>query len=433
VLAGASVAIILLARPSPLAVVAVSPADGAADVDRRAQVIVTFSRPVDPVATERVMAISPPVTGYASVGGRRAAFTPHPSLRGGSGYTVTIAGARDLSGRGLERPVVTTFRTRPLTLVVRLEAGGLARVPVGGSPTSVVSDPVGEFAPAAGALAYVRRRDGILVIDRAGRRMEVSIPSGLEARDLEWSSSGRALFFLATGVGEAGLAHVVRVEETSTPVALSPARPSLGGPLITEALKRSLVEVVYGHDSYAVVGDSAIVRDRNWDFALVDPSGTPRVALGPFLAVGNASPRGDALAIVDVDPADPALHRQIVVYGRGGALRHVSMSDRDSQSPRLAHGADRLVYATGRAAGVPRERVYALEIFDLTSGARRLLTTPRPGETDEAPRWSPDDAWIVFRRGPVAAPAERRAWLVPSEGGVAAPVLLDAIDARWDP
>ncbi len=111
--------------------------------------------------------------------------------------------------------------------------------------------------------------------------------------------------------------------------------------------------------------------------------GTRMGTLGPVLAVGDVAPGGDAPTVVDVDPADAALRRQVLVYW---------------------------------------------------SGRRRRLTSPPAGMTDGAPRWAPDDSWMSFVRSPIGADRGKgRVWLVPAEGGDARPLAIAATAARWLP
>jgi len=70
---------------------------------------------------------------------------------------------------------------------------------------------------------------------------------------------------------------------------------------------------------------------------------------------------------------------------------------------------------------------------DRPTGARQALTAPPAGESDDEPRWSPDDAWLLFRRSPVDAPERGRVWVVAAGGGGARPLEPAATDARWSP
>jgi len=445
------VAIVLFAVPRPLTIIDVSPAAGAADVAPTTQIVVTFSRPLDDATMGAAITVAPPVAGFTSVAGRRLAFTPRASLGAGTSYTVTIGhGVHDRGGRALPRPLVLTFRTRAAALLARTRSG-LVRTTVGsgGEPVApraargeagrVVDGPVGAFAlSSSGALAYVDARERQLVVQRARQAsLRIAVPRDLDVRDLEWAAE-RALLFIGARADEAGRVLIVRLEApgpTVEPFGDGGASARLAAPLVMEILKRSLVEIVYRRDSYALTPDrrSVIVRDRNWDFALVDLDGTRRGTIGPFLAVGNASPRGDGLAVVDVDPGDPALRRRVLRYGRDGSVRALSPPDADTHSPRFAHASDAIAVATAPAIGRPAERAFAIALIDVETGTPRPLTAPPPGSADDEPQWSADDGWIAFRRTTIGNPGSARMWMIPVAGGEARPVEPEADAVRWVP
>ena len=170
------------------------------------------------------------------------------------------------------------------------------------------------------------------------------------------------------------------------------------------------------------------------------------------------------VAFVELDAARAA-PRRVVAFERAGRLRPVSAPDRDSHSPRFAHLSRAVVFLAAVAPGSPDQRSeerrrssptpptasvtgvgasplaqngsrparYAIEIADLDTGLRRRLTLPGPAESDDSPRWSPDDAWISFRRAPVDSPERASVWLVPATGGEARRLPVAGVDARWSP
>ncbi len=480
-LAAAIGLVIALGEPRPLAVVDTRPGDGASGVPVTAQVLVVFSRPVDEASVRAGLSVEPQTEGFVSAAGRRAAFTPRAGFRAGAEYTVTLGrGIRDRAGRPLPGPVTVRFRTRGQALVVGTSDGRLLRVtlPAAGpgsapeGPPAPDAEPlagpgVGAFATsAAGDLAYVLPAEGVLVVESAGtgatRRIALPKAGGsgfgaygtatraVEIRELTWAPGGAVLGFLAPRRDGALVPHLVHLGEATpaaTPFGPPPQPLPTDSALVVEALKKSLVEIVYRRDTFAFTPDGrgVIIRDRNWDYAVFGFDESRRGTLGAFLAVGNTSPSGEVVAVVDVDPADPALKRQVIAYERSGRLRALSSPERDSHSPRFAHRSDRLVYVTGEAVGPPGERRFALEVVDLGSGARRRLTAPPPGQSDDAPRWSPDDAWISFRRAPAGAPERGQVWLVladtrrppAAERGSgpeeARPLPVAATDAQWVP
>jgi hypothetical protein len=441
-LAGALGTLIALAEPRALSVVEVRPADGAADVPITIQITVTFSRPLEEASARAGISVAPGTEGFVSVAGRRAAFTPRFGFLGDTAYTLHLAaGIRDRGGRTLQHEIVTRLRTRPVGLVVRTPDGRLLQIRSSREPEPMAEAPVAAFAVSPdGSLAYVREDERALVVAPPGGGMprRIALPGDLVIRRIEWVPGGAGLLLLAATGSASGAPYLVRLG--SAVPAIEPFGPRAGwidpaSPLVTEALKKSLVEIVYREDTFAVTADgrAAIVRDQNWDFALIGLDGGRLASIGPFLAVGNTAPRGDALAVVDVNPADPTLRREVLAYLAGGQTRVLSDPGRDSHSPRFAHRSDRVVFATGAATGPPGARRYALEVADLTAGARRRLTDPPADQTDEAPRWSPDDAWISFRRAPIGAPERGTVWLVPADGGLARPLAVAATDAGWMP
>jgi Bacterial Ig-like domain len=438
-------AIILAGRPRALTIVDVTPADGAVDVPRHAQVILGFSRPIEEASAKGSLQVDPDTPGFVSVAGRRVAFTPRFGFRGDTAYVVTVnAAVRDRGGVPVAKAVGFRFRTEPLDLVLRASDGHLLRARLGRPAVEHVAGPgIGAFAVGRdGALAYVHASEGTLVIRRrdGGPGWSLALSPKLEVQAIEWAPTGDALLILATDgpSGGPGTPYLVRVASgTSTLTPFGQAvvvDPSAG--LLSEALKKSLVEIVYRRESFAFTPDgrAAIVRDRNWDFAVVGLDGARRGSLGPFLAVGNTTAEGDLVAVVDVNPADPALRRRVLgfrVDGRG--TLPFSAQGMDSHSPVFAPRSRRVAYATGPAVGLPAERRYAIEVADVTTSVRQRLSVPPPGMTDGAPRWSPDEAWLSFVRTPLEAPARAETWLVPAHGGLARPLAPPAQEARWTP
>jgi Bacterial Ig-like domain len=169
-LAAAIGGVVLLGKPGPLAVVAVTPADGAAGVPIATQVVVTFSRPVDEPSIRASLAVQPETRGLVSVAGRRAAFTPRGGFRADTEYTLTLGpGLRDRAGQSLSRQLTTRFRTRGQRLVVRTVDGRLLRLTLEGTTEWLAGPGVGAFAvSAAGDVAYVQPAEAMLVVQPGG-------------------------------------------------------------------------------------------------------------------------------------------------------------------------------------------------------------------------------------------------------------------------
>ena len=450
-LAGATAGIVLLGKPRPLAVVDTNPRPGAAEVPVETQLTVTFSRPIDETSVQAALSVTPRTEGLVSAAGRRAAFTPTGGFRADTEYAVTLgAGVRDRTGRPLREPVVIRFHTRGQRLVVRTGDGHLLRTTLAGATEPLSGPGVGEFAVSGtGDIAYVLPAEGTLVVRPAGPgpTLRIGLPRkparfgavgmAVEVRELEWAPDGHAIGFLgATGDG-ASLVYLVRLTQatpTLEPVSVPPDVAPHSARPIPAALRSVLAGIVYGRDTFAFTPDArgTVVRERNWEYVVQSFDGQQRGVFGPFLAVGNASPRGRMVAFVDLDPADRGLRRRVVAYERAGRLRAVSSPDRDSHSPRFAHRRDRVAFLAALPTGPALPR-YAVEMADLEAGLQRRLTLPGPGESDESPRWSPDDAWISFRRVPVDSPERAEVWIVPADGGAERRVPVSSIDARWSP
>jgi Bacterial Ig-like domain len=451
-LATAIAGLALFGKPRPLAVVSANPSHGALHVAVGTHVTITFSRPVDPVSVRAALSVAPPTDGLVSAAGRRAVFTPTGGFRADTEYAVTVGmGVRDRTGRPLDEPVVVRFRTRDQRLIVRTGDGRLLRATLSGAVEPVAGPGVGEFAVSeAGDVAYVLTAEGTLVVQptRSGPARRIGLPrkparfgaagTAIEARELQWSPDGTAIGFLGgTGDG-AGVVYVVRLTETSpapNPVSQPPDVAPRSGRPMPDPVRNALADIVYGRDTFAFTPDGrgAIVRERNWEYIVQGFDGAQRGVFGPFLAVGNASPRGQMVAFVELDPASQTLRRRIVAYERVGRLRLLSSPNRDSHSPRFAHRSGSVVFLAALAGESPVSLRYAVEAVELENGRPRRLTLPEPGESDDSPRWSPDDGWISFRRVPLDSPDRASVWLVPAAGGDARRLPVTGIDARWSP
>jgi hypothetical protein len=444
-LAAAIAAVIAFGAPRPLALVEAHPPDGATGVSVMTQVRLSFNRPLDEASAREALSVDPQADGFVSAAGRRIAFTPRSGFRLDTDYAIAVGGRlRDRAGRPLEVPATIRFRTRGQALIVRGPDGRLSRVPFSGGEIAGALEPVapersGPFAVGpTGEVAYVASNDRALVIapGARGAARRIALPRGVDVRDLAFAPSGGALVLLGADERGVGAPYLVRLDQGDPAVEPFGPRPrELAEMQIVEKLKRSLIRVVYQRETFAFTPDGrgAIIRDETWDYAVYGFDGARRGTFGAFLAVGNASPRGDFVAFVDVDPADGLLRRQILAYEKTGRLRSLSSRDRDSHSPRFAHRNDRIVFVTGEPAGPPGARRFALEVIDLADGTSRRLTEPPSGESDVEPLWAPDDAWISFRRVPVDAPGRGELWVVSPDGGPARRLALDVTDARWIP
>jgi Bacterial Ig-like domain len=452
VLAAIIAGVALVGQPRPLAVVAVTPPDGAGAVPTAIQVMLTFSRPVDAAELRAALSLAPDTDGFLSVAGRRAAFTPRAGFRADTDYTLTLApGLRDRTGGTLGQPVVFRFRTRGPRLVAKAATGHLLHMGLDGAEEELAGPDVGAFdVSSQGNVAYVEPATAMLVVRTARTRdvRRIALPrqgarfagygsgSAVRVRALTWAPDGLGIGFLGTTGDGASVPYVVRFDEdppVPRPLGPPPDLHPPGSSAMSKAVQATLADIVYGQDTFAFTPDrrGAIVRDRTWDFVVLGFDGRQRGIFGAFLAVGNVSAAGDLVAFVDVSPGGRPEPRQVVAYEPAGRLRTLSDPRRDSHSPRFAHRTARVAFAASTAP--TGDRPYAIEVMELASGRRRQVTSPPRGQTDEDPRWSFDDAWISFRRVTREAPGRGTVLVVPVEGGAERPLPVPATDARWSP
>jgi serine protease AprX len=120
-------------------VTAQTPADGATEIDRAANVSVGFSEQMDRAATEAAFSLvrtsdGSPVAGAFSWNGNTMTFNPSADLDAGTGYTATVrggaGGARDLAGNPLAADASWSFASTAFTAVT-------------GSPATATIEPGG--------------------------------------------------------------------------------------------------------------------------------------------------------------------------------------------------------------------------------------------------------------------------------------------------
>ena len=96
-------------------VIGVSPANGMTGVPINAQVVIQFNEPVDSAKLSGLTLSGPSgtvtVSQSMSNGNQRVILVPAVPLASGSAYTLTIAGAQDMSGNVIPSPVTASFTT----------------------------------------------------------------------------------------------------------------------------------------------------------------------------------------------------------------------------------------------------------------------------------------------------------------------------------
>jgi hypothetical protein len=97
------------AEPTPPAVTAISPLDGADGVLRTTPVTITFSRPIDPSSVSAGNFSVGSAAGSYAVTGDAATFTPDAPYAYGATQAVTVVGIRDLDGHVMSGTYAASF------------------------------------------------------------------------------------------------------------------------------------------------------------------------------------------------------------------------------------------------------------------------------------------------------------------------------------
>ena len=95
--------------PTPPAVTAILPSDGATDVLRTAPVTITFSRAIDPTSVSAGNFSVGSAAGTYTVNGDAATFTPAAPYAYGATQAVTVVGIRDLDGHVMSGTYAASF------------------------------------------------------------------------------------------------------------------------------------------------------------------------------------------------------------------------------------------------------------------------------------------------------------------------------------
>jgi Tol biopolymer transport system component len=72
-------------------------------------------------------------------------------------------------------------------------------------------------------------------------------------------------------------------------------------------------------------------------------------------------------------------------------------------------------------------------VIEVATAGDRVVTVPPDGWADAEPRWSPDDAWLMFRRTPLDGTRPSEVWIVAAAGGEPRRLAADVDAARWIP
>src|ERR1700712_1351093 len=108
---------------------------------------------------------------------------------------------------------------------------------------------------------------------------------------------------------------------------------------------------------------------------------------------------------------------------------------RDVDDPQIAPAGDWIVYTirTVDTAADKRETHLWMTSFD---GARTVQLTPRKGESESTPPFSPDGRWLAFLSGRADDKKNDQVWLLDRQGGEAQQVTSfpgGVVDFAWSP
>ena len=206
-------------------VVSTNPANGAAGIEVRSSISVTFSEPMlsssITSANFTVTGSNGAVAGIVSVNGAVATFTPSAGLVGSSSYTLLLSGAKDMAGNAHAAPVSAAFTMvvprfayvvgRSGTIVsyaINATTGQLRRVGVAADTGFVGFSPL-TIHP-SGKFAYMLNQSAQTVLtfsvnDRSGALTQVQrLTTVLNARSMTIEPSGQFAYMVGGGLAEAG-------------------------------------------------------------------------------------------------------------------------------------------------------------------------------------------------------------------------------------
>jgi hypothetical protein len=145
---------------TPPSVVAMTPASGATNVDRGANVVVTFSEEVDAATVTPATFSVSGAAGSTTVSGAIATWSPSAPLAAQSSYTVTIStGVKDKSGNALAAPYTWAFTTRddePPAIVSTSPAAGAMGVALSSVVSVTFSEPIAASSLSASSFSVTR-------------------------------------------------------------------------------------------------------------------------------------------------------------------------------------------------------------------------------------------------------------------------------------
>ena len=359
-----------------LGVAELTPAADTAGVSTRTEIEIRFAQPLQAEASAVRLRIDPPLTGTVQIAGDRLLFSPGAPLQPNTLYTVRLeAGLPSVQGRRLLEPLEWRFATGQWQVAYTAFADGadqLYAVPAPLAPPTALAEPrqlsrtsggIWDFAPApdGGRVAYSTPNaagGSDLYLGAPGAEPEVLVACDTSfCSGPAWSPDGTLLVYSQRNASEFAAA------------AVNPPR-------------LYLMNVRTGETAPVFADSQKLGFDARWS-----SDGQWLSYLSPDLVGAGA---------YNVQTGDDRFYA--TATGETGIWR-----------------PGRTEFVMSREGQIGDRFVTHLVAVDPVAGAERNLSGAEALVGDGAPAWSPDGAWIAFRRNELTGPGQslsKQIWLM---------------------
>jgi Tol biopolymer transport system component len=379
---GVTIALVaLLSEPPGVRVSAVLPQAEASGVSTHAPIVVAFDQPVTVPPDIPLVTLDPPVRGDLRVAEDRVTFVPTAGLTANTTYTVTVEGAlRGRQGGGLRAPYVWRFQTGDLrALFTRLDDENqeqLWLIPVDGARTTQDAE-----------------------LDAA--RQASQAPYGVWDFGVD-AGSGRIVF------------SALREEGTSDLWLLEPGAD-------TPEMLLSCPEAACGNPVFSPDGAWLAYSQRNASEFGVPVISPPRLRLMDMASRETFAVFADSQQLAFEPRWSSDGQWLTYIAPDSGAIGVFNLEDGRSDSYPSTTG-EAAVWRPGSTQFVMSDMLleedsYEVRLFlaNAVTGTRTDLSAHDYAVEDNAPAWSPDGAWLAFRRKEMEGPREslgKQLWLM---------------------